>query len=510
MSTAQTTPKTAATRKKPTRRTNRPTATKTPVNLTRQRWLITLVAVGLVVLVGVILAVELVPQTHTYRESVGTINNPGVGYTTIWSPTFYPQDYYDRSKHNPTLPTWVQGTVTLMINLAPFSAGQNAIGVDYPLDDQFCADLRQIFAALRANGSTIAVRFRYDHDGNADPEPNSFAQVLDHIQTLKASHIFADYADIVMYVESGFVGKWGEQHGGKYTTLDYKVQLLTALLDAIPAPIPVTVRTPDIFAAWAGITRAELGTVAVTKPGHERIGLYNDGYLGSASDLGTYVNRAQETAWLGQQTQAYFGGEFSGNWAYAQQFDTYLPTNALPEMYQTHLAYINGNIYPYYQNVTFDATLAIPGVDNRAYYGQSVFQFIRDHLGYRFVLQQSQTSTHVKPGHRLRGNFTVTNNGFANLSHLTTTQIVLTQGDKTCVLPVKLAVNTWQTTTTQKVAWAVTLPAKLASGTWQIELRVTVGNYDAQNPAARTVAFANENTYNAAMGTNYLGTVRVN
>ena len=31
-----------------------------------------------------------------------------------------------------------------------------------------------------------------------------------------------DYKDILMFVESGFVGKWGEQHGGKYTSVDYK------------------------------------------------------------------------------------------------------------------------------------------------------------------------------------------------------------------------------------------------------------------------------------------------
>ena len=249
------------------------------------------VAAVLILLSGVIIAamcVQFATTTHKFTESVGTIDNPGVGYTTIWAPTFYPADYYDTTKHNPTIPAWVKGPiVTLMINLAPFSAGQNPIQKDYPLDDQFCHDLRQIFATLRERGSTIAVRFRYDHDGHSNPEPNSFEQILDHIQTIKASRIFDDYADIVMFVESGFVGAYGEQHSGKYTDLEHKAQLLEALLAAIPAPIPITVRTPNIYAKWAGIPLADINTATVTKVGHERVGLFNDGYLGSDSDLGT-------------------------------------------------------------------------------------------------------------------------------------------------------------------------------------------------------------------------------
>ena len=68
-----------------------------------------------------------------------------------------------------------------------------------------------------------------------------------------------------------------------------------------------------------------------------RVGLYNDGYMGSDSDLGTFHDRERDLKWLRQQTYtSYYGGEFSGNLDFAKQYDTYLPGNVLfaLELYQ--------------------------------------------------------------------------------------------------------------------------------------------------------------------------------
>ena len=53
--------------------------------------------------------------------------------------------------------------------------------------------------------------------------------------------------------------------------------------------------------------------------------------------------------------------------------------------------------------------------DHSAYYGQTVFQFIRDHLGYRFVIRDSKLS---ETGHgwryTLQCQLSIENTGFAN------------------------------------------------------------------------------------------------
>ncbi|MDE7439350.1 MAG: DUF4832 domain-containing protein [Clostridia bacterium] len=381
-----------------------------------------------------------------FAEYVGTISNPGIGYTAT--------DWY-HTKVGETSVHYKQGDIVLFfVDLGPFSAGSNGIkddagnyteGVDYDLDEPFFNALRASFENCRNNGSTIAVRFRYDENGKSNPEPKTFEQVLKHVSQIKESGILEDYKDILMFVESGFVGQWGEQHGGKYTTVDYKARLLEAMLDCVPSPIPVTVRTPDIFAKYVGIERNKLAEyVAEEGSDASRVGLYNDGYMGSNSDLGTYANREIETQWLGNQTfTSYFGGEFSGNIDFAKKYDNYLPENCIPEMYKTHLSYINGNIFQLYKDYTFDKNYDVEGYDNSAYYGQTVFQFIRDHLGYRLVLKESNVPNSVAQGGNLKFSFKITNNGFANPIKKQKCEIILEKDGKFITTKVELDPTKW-------------------------------------------------------------------
>lgn len=454
----------------------------------------------------------------SYQETVETINNPGAGYTqTIWAvckpgntPTY-----------NPT------GNITLFfIDIGAFSSGSNGSDTDYDLDEEFFNSWRTTFDNCRKNGCMIALRFRYDANGNDNPEPSTFDWVLKHIDQVKESGILEEYKDIIAFVESGFVGKWGEQHGGKYTSVDYKAQVLDALLKCVPAPIPVTVRTPDIFAKWVGIERNKLADYQC-EPNSDaaRVGLYDDGYMGSDSDLGTYANREIETTWLGNQTvTSYFGGEFSGNLDWAKKYDTYLPENAITEMYNTHLSYINANIYQLYKDYTFDASNDITEVkyqpfydsdnlettfDHSAYYGQTVFQFIRDHIGYRFVFRKSELSDTVAQGGNLDVHFKVENTGFANPIPKQKAELVLERDGIYMKTEVDINSNSWRSCTVADENISVKLPDSFPVGEWNAYLKLSEGNNSIDQMNLRSVRFANENVWNAAIGANYLGTFTV-
>lgn len=454
-------------------------------------------------------------NTFTFTEyvadkskNIDTITNPGVGYsTTVW---------YNAAPNNTPILDKQGALVLFFIDLGAFSAGVNGTkdsggnyteGTDYDLDETFFNALRATFSNCRNNGSTIAVRFRYDANGKDNPEPKTFEQVLRHISQIKESGILQDYADILMFVESGFVGKWGEQHGGKYTSLEYKAQLLSAMLKCVPAPVPVTVRTPDIFAKYVGISRDKLADY-VCKEGTDeyRVGLYDDGYMGSNSDLGTYANRDIETTWLGKQTlTSYFGGEYSGNIEFAKQYDTYKPENCIPEMYKTHVSYINGNIFKLYEDYTFNKKLDVKGYDNSAYYGKSVWQFIRDHLGYRFVLKNSKISKTVAQGETLDVTFTLVNNGFANLIKKQKCEIVLEKDGNFVCCQVDSDPTKWLSGKTVTEQLQIKLPAFLEAGKWNVYFKSSIGNADVSQFAMRSVRFANINTWNESLGANYLG-----
>lgn len=459
-----------------------------------------------------------------YSESVTTINNPGAGYSsTVWAvckPDSTP--VYD--------PT---GNLMLFfIDIGGFSCGSNGTknddgsyteGTDYDLDETFFRSWDATLKNCRKNGCMAALRFRYDANGKDNPEPATFDQVLHHIEQLKDSGLFEKYADILAYVECGFVGKWGEQHGGKYTSVQYKAQLLEAMLQAVPAPVPVTVRTPDIFAEWAGIKRSQLNDrelinsltesqyTAMIQENKGRIGLYDDGYMGSNSDLGTYANREIETDWLGVQTlTSYFGGEFSGNIDFAKQYDTYLPVNAIPEMYKTHLSYINGNIFQLYKDYTFGADCDVENVDNSAYYGQTVYQFIRDHLGYRFVLRDSKLTGNTVQGGDVRVDFTVENTGFAGAIPQVQSYVLLEKDGVFTFAEVGTDCRKWLSCTKNDESISFKLPDSLPTGEWNVYLKMTMGApAEVSSMSSRSIRFANNGVWDGSIGSNFLGSVTV-
>ncbi|MBR5722959.1 MAG: DUF4832 domain-containing protein [Oscillospiraceae bacterium] len=445
-------------------------------------------------------------------ESTETILNPGMGYTsTLW----YRCAPGKTAVENPS------GALVLMfIDIGAFSSGENGTtdsdgnytpGKDYDLDDTFFAALRGTFENCRKNGCTIAVRFRYDDNGTQNPEPASFDMLKHHIQQIADSKLLNDYQDILMYVESGFVGCYGEQWGGKYCSLEQKAELLDLLLDVVPDPVPVTVRTPNIFAKWAGIEQKALADWE-SAPGSRaaRVGLFDDGYMGSDSDLGTYTDRAAETGWLGRQaTTSYFGGEFSGNLEFAQKYDTYLPENAIPEMYKTHLSYINSNIFGLYENYTFGKDYDVPGVDNSAYYGQTVRKFIRDHLGYRFVIRKASMTKTATQGSDLQLAFSVENTGFANPVRAQKAELLLEKDGNYIRTPVELDSRQWRSCTVTDEQISVQLPGGLAPGNWKAYLKLSVGDNTTEQTHLRSVRFANDGIWNTALGANYIGTVSI-
>lgn len=447
-----------------------------------------------------------------YTETIETINNPGAGYTsTLW----YTCKPGETPIKNPS------GNLVLMfINIGAFSSGANGTtaedgtyteGTDYDLDQTFFEGLRGTFENCRKNGCTIALRFRYDENGKNNPEPATFEQVKKHISQIKENGILEDYKDLLMFVESGFVGAWGEQHSGKYTSLEYKAELLDAMLDMVPDDIPVTVRTPNIFAKWAGIEMSEIDSW-VSEPGSDaaRVGMYDDGYMGSDSDLGTYSNREKETTWLGNQTvNTYFGGEFSGNLDWAKKYDTYLPENAIPEMYKTHLSYINSNIYNLYNDYTFNESYDTVNTDNSAYYGQTVFKFIRDHLGYRFVLRDSDISEQVSQGSSLTLDFCVENTGFANPIRPQTAEIILEKDGNYITTEIDVNSKEWLSCTSSDELLNLRIPGGLETGKWNAYIRLSVSNQSVKDGYKRTVKFANNDIWNASLGANFLGTFEV-
>ena len=499
--------------------------------------------------------------TETTEYNLGSCDS---GYTsTPWI----------RAEPGKNWTTNITGYSLLLIGIGGYSSAMNADGVDYDFDEVFFTSLEATLQSARTNGATVGMRFRYDDNGTSNPEPADFSQVLRHIEQIGESGLLYEYEDVISFVETGFVGCWGEQWGGKYTSLEHKSQVLDAFLNITPDTVPVTVRTPNIFRQWlkdsCGMeTTAADMSYEISDPElaakAARVGLYNDGYMGSDSDLGTYSNRAGETAWLANAPS--YGGEFSGNDEWRLKYTTWQPEYALPEMYYTNLLRINCNIYKtrtvsaayttqeeaqarldeidvLYENAglgdydyggtieqtedgykaswkwmgyddflfdeALDSKLGI-SCDNSAFYGQTVWQFMRAHLGYRFVLRESKLSASAEPGGAFEMHFSVENTGFSETPKDKEVEVLLTNGNITYTYTTDLNARDWASATRNEEFLSLTLPETMPGGEWKVYLRISEQNEDAAYDTFFCTRFANEELrYNDALGANYMGSVTV-
>lgn len=504
------------------------------------------------------------------------------------------------------------GHTFLMINLMQYSGQVREDGKDMPLDDNFFYSLRTTFENARKSGATVGIRFRFDWAGNTNKEPD-WDNMIQMFLDIEANGILDDYADILIWCEMGTLGAFGEQWGTRYGDYGYSDELIDLYLRILPGNTPLLLRTSGRITHWVN---AKLGDKLETpygsgniqnmveevkttykdvkndtanyhsgdgkdftsgNPLYEdlgRLGMYNDGYMGTKIDYGTYANRENETNFLYDQTDVVYGGEFSGDrklQIYWTDYTTvWYPVNGIPEMYYTDLAYLHGG--PWRENpghkeafgkeedakkfieqyehvcktigreeLAGTATIEFDEPNNRYivtytalgfdtlpfteeiekavedkigiqmdlsdYYGQSCFDFIRQHLGYRFVLRKSMMSGGtLDPGSTLSFDLAIENTGFHKLVREKKTELVLENNGKVISMPLDIDATDW-IEGIHTFGADVELPGNITGGKWKVYLRIVP---DAEKIyTAYGIPFANEGIYNSELGANLIGEITV-
>ena len=112
-----------------------------------------------------------------------------------------------------------------------------------------------------------------------------------------------------------------------------------------------------------------------------RLGLFNDGYLGTERDCGTYeYDREREVNWLAKQNEHLpYGGE-SNKVSIMSNLEV-----CLPEMFLLRLSYLNEgyneSVINKWKSLEYNDTLG----SDILYYGMSGYDYIERHLGYRLL-----------------------------------------------------------------------------------------------------------------------------
>ncbi|MDE6141398.1 MAG: DUF4832 domain-containing protein, partial [Bacilli bacterium] len=379
-----------------------------------------------------------------YSESLKELNNPERGF---YEPIGINMQENDNKVLNPK-----NNLIHLRVGIGAFSSKVNGES-DIKFTDNMLASLDQTLKNIKSNGGSVIIRFAYDNfNGTKDLEP-SLEMILTHITQLK--ELFEKNSDVIAYVELGFFGPWGEMHSSKICTKENVNKAIDAMFTSVPQNIKIGVRTPAYYASWANVQLDKLNeNITTSENSAYRIGIYNDGYLGSESDLGTFKDREIETLWLKNQAMhTFYGGEVVANYASKEPLNTI--DYIAKEGFITHTTYLNlrwnNSVIESWKNTNYNG-------EDKIYRGKSAFLYINNHLGYRFVLKSSKLTQKVRIGDSLKGVLDIENVGFGNLVNEKKVTIVLANTSRVYEISTHIDVRTWNSKELTEVPINVTLP----------------------------------------------------
>jgi Domain of unknown function (DUF4832)/Domain of unknown function (DUF4874) len=343
------------------------------------------------------------------------------------------------------------------------------------------------FSRAREAGIKMIPRFSYNFGFFPDA---SLDRILAHLEQLKP--VLQKNADVIAFMEAGFVGAWGEWHSSTNGLMtngnvnDASRAIVEKELAILPSTRSIALRTPSYKFAISGST-ALTADQAFDGSSKARIAAHNDCFLASEGNWGTYKNRKIEMDFYHQDNLFVAqGGETCNSNAEAQPYIGC--DNALME-----LAYLRFSTL----NIGYE-----PGVLNGWTNGGCLNQ-IKQRLGYRFVLLSAKIPDRVKPGSSLTLTIKLKNDGFAAPYNPRLLELQLQNTLTGKVVKVALeggrAKNQdprfWQPGQTHEFNLEVGVPADLTKGDYRVSLSLPDPEPNLYARAEYAIRFANLNTW---------------
>ncbi len=319
---------------------------------------------------------------------------------------------------------------------------------DSNLSQNALQQLDLILSQIHASKKQVILRFLYDWDGKAlETEPTSLSQIVTHMD--QVADIVNTYADCVFILQSTFTGNNGEMTQTRFGSHEHNRFLMTHLSEVIDPSVFLAVRTPSHL---RGVTQSKTPITSHTAFNGSlasRLGLYNDGMLGSVYDLGTYDDtsfaagtapeekgtREEEIAFQDSLCQYVpNGGEVVIDNPY-NDFD-----NSIKDLKRMHVSYLNRD----HQIEVLEKWEASVYKGNDCFWGMNGLDYIEAHLGYRYVITNSDLTFDPFKSDKAVLTFAIQNNGFAPSYRKFDAEVTLrnTDTDVRITIPVEMDVRT--------------------------------------------------------------------
>ena len=346
-------------------------------------------------------------SSSSFKETADHIVNPGQGFYKAMFVYMKPDSFEPKKEKT-------EQVYHLRCDISAFSKAVNG-KEDKELTDTVLDGLNDFLKDIRKENKNAVIRFAYDphYDGHRDKEP-SMSMMKSHIKAL--SKVLNKHKDVLIAIEAGMIGLWGEMNGSKIVKdgssqkEENRAKIVKYWLE-YTKEIPILARYPRTIYQYFGKSYEEMLDFKIHSddPGY-RIGIFNDCYLSSDTDVGTYRDdRSTEMKFLSKINEHVpYGGETC---AVDKMNDL---KNAIPEMYKLKLNYLNkGHKHDVTEKKWVEQKYSSSIGSDKIFYGLTGFEYIKRHLGYRFVIKSISVDYEKYGSYKM--NIKLKNVGFGNL-----------------------------------------------------------------------------------------------
>ena len=406
--------------------------------------------------------------TESFFESAKELSNPYQGFYHIIGYTLS-DDYREAGGFAYNTDAYTAALVLAEINLKNYRTCEISETGLTQLDDILTA------WSNSPNHTKVILRFLYDWDGIAPAtEPESIDIILKHMEQISTP--VNNHSNTVYIMQGIFTGSWGEMHHSNFMDEASVKTLSSQLNDVIDPSIYLSVRTPS---HWRMITDlydlpSKFPAFGADDSLMGRLGLFNDGILGSESDLGTYGDTKRRDA-----ASPSYHGTRKEELAFQNQLCRYVPNGgeviynetlsdlktSVSDLKTMHVSYLNadydGRVMEKWRNTVWTGNDVFNGCDGLTY--------IKEHLGYRYFIRSCQIKKSGLIIPDLTLSLTIQNDGFGNTLKPFATTILLknTTTGQSITVPLNADLRTLGSGQTKSFTFK--LPVKeLEQGIYQI------------------------------------------
>ncbi len=359
-----------------------------------------------------------------FAESSLPLQNPYCGFYQLYG--FRLSEAQSTDEIKKTCEQYLSATdrnlILLEINLAEYA--------NQPLTQTALKELSLLLSEFSSAKKQLILRFLYDWDGKAlETEPEKREQILSHMK--QVSPIINTFAPSIFLLQGTWTGNCGEMTQTNYGSANDLICFMNQLSRLTDPQIFLSVRTPAQLRTITGSFQALAGSQPYDGTLSARLGLFNDGMLGSVFDYGTYDDTpllalSQSEDISSSPADYSEKGTRKEEILFQDRLCRYVPNggevivdnpcndlgNAISDLSAMHVSYLNQEHDEAVLNKWKHTSLGTSSQDS-AYSGCNGYDYIAAHLGYRYVIRQASLSYSPWKNPAAKLSLTLENTGFA-------------------------------------------------------------------------------------------------